>query len=130
MLYFDGCVPTGSTGELRPCEYGVRDATTTVVLAGDSHAGHWLPTLEAIAQQKQWRLVVHLRNSCPFLDVEVALPRSTQPFTGCTEWNRELRSVLTGPQRPDLLLTSRPAPASRWRSCARPHSPAWTWPNA
>jgi peptidoglycan/LPS O-acetylase OafA/YrhL len=104
--YRDGCVPTGTTGELKPCEYGVRDAATTVVLAGDSHAGHWLPALEAIAVQKRWRLVVHLRNSCPLLDVEVALPRSDQPFTGCTEWNRELRSVLTGPQRPDLLVTS------------------------
>jgi peptidoglycan/LPS O-acetylase OafA/YrhL len=104
--YRDNCVPTGTTGELKPCEYGVHDARTTVVLVGDSHAGHWLPALEAIANEKQWRLVVHLRNSCPFLDVEVALPRSSQPFTGCTEWNRELRSVLTGPQRPDLLVTS------------------------
>jgi hypothetical protein len=159
--YRDGCVPTGTISELKPCEYGVRDAATTVVLAGDSHAGHWLPALEAIADQKGWRLVVYLRNSCPFLDVEVALPHSNQPCTDCTEWNRELRSVLTGPQRPDLLLTSStlyqpiragkalvgkparrlrsracgtpgrswPAPASRWRSCARPRSPAWTWPN-
>lgn len=104
--YRDGCVPTDTSGELKRCVYGVRDASTTVVLAGDSHAGHWLPALESVANEKRWRLVVYLRNSCPFLDVEVALPRSTQPFTGCTEWNRELGSILTGAQRPDLLLTS------------------------
>ncbi|WP_433048713.1 acyltransferase family protein [Dactylosporangium sp. CS-033363] len=104
--YRDGCVPTGTGGELKSCVYGVREATTTVVLAGDSHAGHWLPALEAVATQKRWRLVVYLRNSCPMLDVEVALPHSDQPFAGCTAWNRDLRTALTGSSRPDLLLTS------------------------
>jgi peptidoglycan/LPS O-acetylase OafA/YrhL len=103
-VYRDQCFSQGQNIEVLTCVYGDRHSAYTVALAGDSHAGNWMPALQAIATEKKWRLVTYLKASCPFLDLEISVQERAQP--ACTAWNAKVREALTGPERPKLLLTS------------------------
>ncbi|MGW4466875.1 acyltransferase family protein [Micromonospora sp. NPDC004704] len=103
-VYPHKCFSEGTRTEIVTCVYGDRGADYTVAVVGDSHAGNWIPALQAVATERKWRLVTYLKQSCPFLDLEISVLSRTQP--ACAEWNRNVRAELTGMARPDLLLTS------------------------
>lgn len=50
--------------ELGQCSYGNPDSDVTVVLFGDSHAGHWAPALAVAAGSEGWRLERLTRGGC------------------------------------------------------------------
>ncbi|GIG86919.1 hypothetical protein Pen02_18550 [Plantactinospora endophytica] len=104
-VYRHNCFPAVTSGVAQSCVYGDRDATFTVALAGDTHAANWLPALQEIAEAKRWRLVTYLKPNCPFLHLAVTAADGQQRYT-CTEWYRNVRAALTGPERPRLLLTT------------------------
>jgi hypothetical protein len=58
----DGSSPTIST----TCAFGDIQATKVVVLYGDSYAGMWLPTFNALALKDHFKLYLVARLSCPF----------------------------------------------------------------
>jgi hypothetical protein len=62
------CQPVKATKILELCSFGapVGAATKTVALIGDSHATHWRPALNVVAQAKGWRVMNMTRTSCPF----------------------------------------------------------------
>jgi hypothetical protein len=103
-VYRHKCFSEGSDSTIATCVYGDRESSYTVAVVGDSHMGNWIPALQAIATERKLRLVTYLKQSCPFVDLEIAVTDRAQP--GCTEWNTKLRARLTGPDRPDLLVTS------------------------
>lgn len=103
-VYSAGCHLDARTSTVRSCVYGVRDAAFTLAVAGDSHAAQWVPALQALALSRGWRLVTYTKSGCPFVDLPVE--SDGREYRSCTEWNAALRAVLTGPQRPDLLVTS------------------------
>ncbi|MET7749380.1 acyltransferase family protein [Micromonospora sp. NPDC005367] len=113
--YRGRCLLQVTEAALKACVYGDPNSSFKVVLAGDSHAAHWLPALQPVAVANNWRLVTHIKGSCPVLS-EPILYRS-KAFDTCTEWNEKLRSALTGPERPQLLilssLTYDPAPGGQ-----------------
>ncbi|MEU5561602.1 acyltransferase family protein [Micromonospora musae] len=102
--YRERCLLQVTEAALKPCVYGDPDANFTVVLAGDSHAAHWLPALQPVAEANNWRLVTHIKGSCPVLSEPIRY--RDKPFDSCTEWNERLRTTLTGPERPQLLILS------------------------
>lgn len=69
------CDPVPGSTEL--CTFGVpwEEATATVALLGDSHAGHWRATLVPIAGDRRWRGFSLTRPSCPFSFATPALPQ-------------------------------------------------------
>ncbi len=100
--YLDGCVQQLGEGALIECAYGAVGSDVTVMLAGGSHAAHWFPALEVLAEQRGWRLVVAAKDACRFTSVpaEQSLGGPT-----CGEWNAELlQRILDDP--PDLLVTT------------------------
>jgi peptidoglycan/LPS O-acetylase OafA/YrhL len=83
----DGCDPSFTDAEVKtPCAYGDLASPTTVVLFGDSHAGHWFPALERIAEQRHWRLVVVTKSACTAADAEVFHEKLRREYTECTTW--------------------------------------------
>ncbi|WP_349828219.1 acyltransferase family protein [Brevibacterium litoralis] len=48
------------------CVVANPDGERTFVVVGDSHAAQWVPAIEKAVEGTEWRLVVFLRNSCPF----------------------------------------------------------------
>lgn len=83
------CAPERGTGVLELCSFGVpaSDAVETTALIGDSHATHWRPALDLVAQVKRWHVMNMTRTSCPFStappDTDRALRRQ------CAERNRK-----------------------------------------
>ncbi len=73
---------------LNVCEFGVPapQATATVALVGNSHAGHWRAALAVVAAALHWQGLSITRSSCPFLDAPVQLP---EPERGeCVRWHQ------------------------------------------
>ncbi|WP_326560066.1 acyltransferase family protein [Micromonospora sp. NBC_01796] len=102
--YDDKCLTPAQESKVRSCVYGDQESAFTVVLAGDSHAAQWLPALEPIARANKWKLVTYTKESCPLLGAAVA--RAKRAYPSCTEWNRSVRTRLTGDDQPQLLVTS------------------------
>ncbi|MEV4628762.1 acyltransferase family protein [Micromonospora sp. NPDC049523] len=102
--YDDKCLTPAQESKPRSCVYGDKESAFTVVLAGDSHAAQWLPALEPIARSNKWKLVTYTKEDCPLLFAPVA--RAKRAYPSCTEWNRSVRTKLTGDDQPQLLITS------------------------
>ncbi|PWV44307.1 acyltransferase family protein [Nocardiopsis sp. L17-MgMaSL7] len=103
VTYDDGCNQSTSGTEAITCDYGASDPDRTVALVGGSHAAHWFPALEQIAQRRDWRLVNITKGACLFTDAPQL--HKGEPYTECAEWNGnvldELRSL-----RPDAVFTT------------------------
>ena len=65
----DGCELGPGRDQIKPCSYGDAGSPTTVVLFGDSHAGHWFDALTWISKQRHWRLVVMTKEGCTAAEV-------------------------------------------------------------
>jgi hypothetical protein len=87
QLYRDGCSGDITDAEVKtPCAYGDLNSPTTVVLFGDSHAGHWFPALEQVALSRHWKLVVVSKSACHAADVLIYLDTLKRTFTECRTW--------------------------------------------
>jgi hypothetical protein len=67
----DKCEAGPSADRIDACVFGDRASAVNVVLYGDSHAGMWVPALDAVAASRHWRLYFYGKPGCP----TVALPR-------------------------------------------------------
>lgn len=102
--YDDDCWVYRPFSEFRTCEYGDRDSDVRIALVGNSHAGHWLPALQAIAEKHHWRITTFLVSQCYPTTVELEL--ETRKFSrNCLEWGRKaLQATTTGDF--DLVIES------------------------
>lgn len=89
----DCLVDQGST-EFSFCEFGVpRDQSRgTIALIGDSHANHWLPAFEEIANQYGWHGIAATRASCPFTPARRTLDSAV--LERCADFNAEVFAEL------------------------------------
>jgi peptidoglycan/LPS O-acetylase OafA/YrhL len=101
-VYRDDCVAVGRVSELTPCSYGADGSAFTVVLYGDSHAAQWFPALEAIAEERQFELVVMIKGGCP--TAAVSIPTATLART-CPIWRDQAMAWIAAEQ-PELVLVS------------------------
>jgi peptidoglycan/LPS O-acetylase OafA/YrhL len=89
QLYRDSCSGDFTDAEVKtPCAYGDVTSKTTVVLFGDSHAGHWFPALEYAAKVKHWKLVVLIKSACSAADALIYLDNLKRNFDECTVWRK------------------------------------------
>lgn len=84
------CTPVGGQSNPPVCAFGAApsEATATVALVGDSHAGHWRGALTEVARAKGWRGLSITHTSCPLQQAlrDLPEPRRTQ----CAEWKRDV----------------------------------------
>ncbi len=100
-----GCLLYAPGTKLSPCIYGDPESPTTVVLVGDSHAAQWFPAVEAIAKERDWRLVVMTKISCRFVDLPMISRELKRPYTECYTWRDRVVERLRE-LRPDLTIVS------------------------
>ncbi|GIJ39062.1 acyltransferase family protein [Micromonospora andamanensis] len=105
-VYAQQCISARTDSTVRTCSYGDLGSDMVVALAGDSHAAHWVPALQAVANANRWRMVTYLKTECPYLDGPVPLPDGSAVYDSCVDWNSELRRKLTGADKPDVLVLS------------------------
>lgn len=85
------------------CEFGNPQGKTTVVLAGDSHAMHYAPALEAIAKKQNWKLLVMVKVACPLGDFGLY---SEGKYRGdCDLWRGKMVKWMQD-AKPDFIVTS------------------------
>ncbi|WP_407352680.1 acyltransferase family protein [Luteimonas sp. R10] len=102
-LYADGCHVNQRDVEPSYCVYGDKDSEIRIVLAGDSHAGQWLPALQEIADSKGWALYSFTKSACAFSEAVVQV--GGREYSSCTEWNGNLMLKLAE-LRPAVVVTS------------------------
>ncbi|MBF0686169.1 MAG: acyltransferase [Cellulomonas sp.] len=96
-------------GRLQAFEYGNRDADTVVAVVGDSHAGHYVPAVRALAEQHDWRVLLFRHNNCTPSAPTWQSPVDTDMSDSCQQYRRDLMEVLPG-VGVDVVLTSSVAP--------------------
>ena len=90
--------------DTRTCTFGDPDGTIEIALVGNSHAGHWLPALQRIAESRGWRITTFLASECTATRTPVEW--ETEALTpACLGWaDRVLEATSTG--RFDLVVTA------------------------
>ena len=86
IIYQHGCDDWYHSDELKPCVYGKADAPKTALLLGDSIGAQWFPTLTAMLDSQQWRIVVLTKSSCPMVDEPFFYQRIGRDYTECSTW--------------------------------------------
>lgn len=108
-----------STKVRKLCPRGDADAEKTIVVIGDSHARHWTPALEAIAERSGYRAYMLAMPQCTVSLVTPDKLDSTDPMTSCDDFHDFMLSTVKK-LRPDLLLiSSRPISAAYHDSAGR-----------
>lgn len=100
--YADGCW-SGEPFENKPtCTYG--SGKTEVALVGNSHAGHWLPALQQMAEDKDWTITTYLVSRCNPTDALLKFDAEIKS-AGCFEYGKWVQEQ-TGDGQYDLIITS------------------------
>lgn len=81
--YADGCWASAPYATKPECTYG--DGSKHVALVGNSHAGHWLPTLERLADEHDLTITTFLASNCSIstLPQELSTAEETK---GCQDY--------------------------------------------
>lgn len=96
--YEDGCHVSPGDSEVKICEYGKKDNyNQTIALVGGSKSTHWLPSLQAFAEEESIRLLNVTKSGCRFTLGEVRAE-------DCEEWNRNVVEEVSK-EHPDLIVT-------------------------
>ena len=88
------------------CSLGNPQAETHVIVLGNSHAAHWVPTLVGLAAERDWRLTVMAASGCR---TAIGAPSASQRFERCETWPEAVRNQLPSiveEQGVDLVLVS------------------------
>ncbi|MGO3127392.1 MAG: acyltransferase family protein [Luteimonas sp.] len=102
-IYAKGCHVLQAPSEPKFCRYGPEDAEISLVLTGDSHAGHWEPAVQELAERNGWALYTFTKSACAFSDTTVT--SGGREYKACSEWNRKLMDILLD-MRPDAVVMS------------------------
>jgi hypothetical protein len=105
VVYGDGCHQNQKDSEPIFCQFG-EDGAPVVALVGDSHAGQWVPALRALMETQGFQLRSYTKSACSFASTDNVILRTARPNGSCDEWNDRVVGVLTGDDRPALVITS------------------------
>ncbi len=93
----------------KACEFGDVSAPIHIVLAGDSHAAQWAPSLLALADTRRFHVTTITKTSCPPTTEELLVgTKHKRGYVECTSWNRALVPELER-LHPTLVLVSHAA---------------------
>lgn len=100
--YADGCWSSEPFEEKPTCTYGT--GKTKVALVGNSHAGHWLPALQEIADDKDWTITTFLVSRCNPTDARLKFDSEIKS-QGCADYGKWILEQTSDGQF-DLIITS------------------------
>lgn len=91
------------------CGFGAdpADAEKTLVLTGDSHAGHWVQALDELALRHDWRVEMYVRSSCPaVLGDGIAPEWLIDSVESCGTWRAAAVAEIADRRDVDAVVTS------------------------
>ncbi len=106
-IYADGCHAGITVSEPRSdCFRGAATAPGLLVLFGDSKAAQWHPTLEAIAEGGEWRILALTKSGCAAADVTVRIPHLGRAYHECDAWREFAFERIAGLRGRVVVLAS------------------------
>jgi len=103
-IYDEGCQIASSKTEVFTCNYGDLDSPVVWAVVGDSKMAQWTSALDEIGLQEGVRVRTYLKSACAWTDATTVT--SGSPYTQCRTWGQRVLKELTGPNRPDLVITT------------------------
>jgi hypothetical protein len=73
-------------------------------VVGDSKAAQWVPAFELLVKRHDWHVITYNKSACQFVDTDTPLDGGV--YTTCREWTRNVIAKLTGPDKPDVVVTA------------------------
>ncbi|MRH90984.1 acyltransferase family protein [Nocardia sp. SYP-A9097] len=105
----DSCIADFDTRSVVTCAYGDPNAHRTIAVVGNSHAEHWIPALQAVAEKYRFKVSVYLKMGCPLTVAEEPMYKG-QNNPDCKDWSHDVIERL-GAERPDFVFTTGTRPA-------------------
>jgi len=102
VVYASKCHQEESS-EPKGCTLGDPAGAKTIVLVGDSHAAQWVPALDRIAKDRNFKLVSFTKSACPFS--RVAITADGKPNLLCAQWHEKVLAEILK-LKPDVIFTS------------------------
>ncbi len=103
VIYRLGCDTGNHSEKVAPCIFGQEEATSTVVLLGDSIGAQWFSMIPILFPTPKWSTVVLTKSSCPMVDEDYFYPRLGQIYKTCTDWRNAVLNELET-LKPDILV--------------------------
>ncbi|WP_235499349.1 acyltransferase family protein, partial [Janibacter sp. Soil728] len=100
--YADNCWTNQPFTGRKTCTYG--DGPKQVALVGNSHAGHWLPALQALAKKNGWTITTYLVSSCAVTDARQKYETEVKS-QNCYDYGQWAQKQTSG-KKYDLVITS------------------------
>jgi peptidoglycan/LPS O-acetylase OafA/YrhL len=100
-IYGNGCQQNLRESAVLTCSFGDLDATRTIALFGDSHAGRWFPALERAATGLGYRLDTYTKSGCRSEETAAAWASAKNP--SCSDWRAEAIERLAA-DAPDVIV--------------------------
>lgn len=123
--YEDDCWVLGDFTEQKVCTYGsTKPDARPIALVGNSHAGHWLPAVQAIAEAENLRISTYLISEC-YTVLETIDFGNVARNDACRAWNERVLKETTDGRYDTVVVsnrTSRPlagVPAGEQTAAAR-----------
>ena len=91
--YKDGCIAGLLDTEVRECKYGAAEGDLSIVLVGDSHAVHWVPTIQVIADNAGAKFTAITKSACAVAELPGEKP-SLEQYRTCLEWSQDVITSL------------------------------------
>ncbi len=88
------------------CEFGAGDATKSIALVGNSHAGHWLPALQELAAKNRWHITTFLSSQCALSEVPQQFATTAQS-QACVEWVRRTAAEVAAGNFTAVIVSNR-----------------------
>ena len=101
--FIDGCLASFTATTVGTCTYGSAQPVATVVVFGDSHAAMWFPAFDTIANQRNWRLEVFTKATCPPLETAVWAPNFGREYRECDAFHTAALARIAS-LRPNLVV--------------------------
>ncbi|MFZ3417163.1 acyltransferase family protein [Arthrobacter sp. 3Tela_A] len=101
-----GCHQNVNEDQAEHCVFGDEAAEYRIAIVGDSHAAQWTPALGRLAQENGWRVDSYTKSSCAFVGTMIMAEGGQKTYDSCLTWHDNVMTALTGPEKPDLVLTS------------------------
>jgi peptidoglycan/LPS O-acetylase OafA/YrhL len=100
--YADECWTNPPFTGRKTCTYGA--GPVRIALVGNSHAGHWLPALQVLAERHGWTITTFLVSRCNATDAPLNFD-TAQKTAGCLAYGQWILEQTAG-ARFDLVVTS------------------------
>lgn len=105
--YADGCWVLGDFTEQKVCSYGsTQPDARHIALVGNSHAGHWLPALQAIAEEENLQISTYLISEC-YTVLEPIEFRDDARSAACLAWNERVMEETTDGRYDAVVVSNR-----------------------